>query len=89
MACLNGEEPAPPELSLAMQCERWRCLPEAGAFLDQDHTLMTRMAACSNVYAVLSRYRNAKGRQIHNLSGADRRVLRLLLDMGISINAGS
>lgn len=87
MDAVDGEAPAPPELRLAWECERWRCLPDAGAYLDQEYSLITRMSSLSSVYASYSRYRNAKGAAIHNLSESDRQTLRRLKDMGVIFQA--
>jgi hypothetical protein len=84
---VDGESPAPPELSLAWQCKRWGCLPDTGAYLDQDYVLLRRMTALSNIYDAYSRYRNLQGTQIHSLSENERRVLRSLKDMGILFGA--
>ena len=43
-----GDQPA--ELKLAIQCEQWRVLPEAGGLLDQPVGLIDRMGIILNVY---------------------------------------
>lgn len=80
---MDGEGDPPPELILAWSCERWNCLPETGGYYDQDHQTVYRMAVFSNIYAVVSKLRNAKGEQIHRLTEADRKLLRKLVDMGL------
>lgn len=75
--------PPPVELSIAWNCNRWNCLPEAGGLLDQDWSLITRMNAAQNVYNVVSKLRNMKGAQIHALTDGDRRILRYLKDIGV------
>jgi ABC-type phosphate/phosphonate transport system ATPase subunit len=80
---VDGDAPAPAELRLAWECERWRCLPETGAYMDQDYSLLTRMSVLSNVYSAYSRYRNAHGAQIHQLTEGERRILRNLKDNGL------
>jgi hypothetical protein len=76
-------------LELAWQCERWHCLPDAGALYQQDAQIMYRMAVCANIYDTLTHLRNATGEQIHNLTDAERRTLRSLIDMGLIFNERS
>ena len=83
MGAVDGDTPAPPELYIAWECEHWGCLPDSGAYFDQDYRLMLLMKVLSNVYAAYSRYRNASGRQIHSLTTGERRILRNLKDMGL------
>ena len=73
----------PPELTLAWNCSRWNCLPDAGAYLDQDYLRMRRMNAVSNIYDVLQRWQNMSGKQIHQLSENERKLLGWLKDLGI------
>lgn len=87
MGAVDGESPAPPELRLQWECERYSCLPEAGAYFDQDYARMIRMSVLTNVYNAYARYRNSHGAQIHNLSESDRRILRHLKDLGIIFQA--
>lgn len=86
MDAVDGE-PAPPELRLGWECEKWHALPEAGAYLDQDYALMTRIAVLMNVYGVVSHYRNLRGETIHSLTDSQRRLLRQLKDMGVLFRA--
>ncbi len=86
MACVDEGAPAPPELQLAWQCERWHALPDVGALYQQDAQTMNRMGALSSVYDALSHMRNSTGGQIHNLSEAERMTLRKLIDMGLIFN---
>lgn len=83
---MDGDEPPPKELLMAWECDRWRCLPETGGYYEQDYGLMRRMTALSNVYRALSKLRNASGKQIHNLTESERRILKLLVDMGLLFN---
>lgn len=78
-----GEDSPPPELKLSWQCERYHCLPDTGAYLDQDYQLMVRMTALSNINSVISKWKNLQGKDIHSLTDSDRRVLRALKDMGV------
>lgn len=84
---VDGDAQPPPELRLAWECDRWHCLPEAGAYLDQDYALMTRMSALTNAYNAYSAYRSAQGAQIHNLSEGTRKILRYLKDIGVLFKA--
>ncbi len=86
MGSVDGKTPAPPELQLAWSCERWHCLPDSGAYLDQDYQLMTRITVLLNIYSAYSHYRNSQGKQIHSLSINERRILRYLKDAGILFN---
>lgn len=77
------EDAAPPvELRLSWQCERFSCLPESGGLLDQDAGLIKRMGAAANVYRALHRYRTAVGKEVHKLTGDERDVLKMLIDLG-------
>ena len=58
-------------------------MPEQGAYLDQDYFLLARMRALSNVYNVVSKLRNMKGAQIHQLTDSDRKILKMLVDLGL------
>jgi hypothetical protein len=73
----------PPELKLAWNCQRWNCLPDVGAYLDQDNTLMLRMNAFTNIYNLMQRWQSMSGKSIHSLSEGDRKLLRHLKDLGI------
>lgn len=84
---VDGDASPPPELVLAWECEHYHCLPDAGAYLEQDAALMLRMKVLANVHYAYSSYRNAQGAQIHNLSDATRRVLRYLKDEGVIFRA--
>lgn len=86
VAAVDEGAEAPPDLRLAWLCGAYH-LPEAGAMLDQDAGLMTRMRACDNVYRTLSRFRGLKGHAIHGLTAAERKVLRLLKDDGLLARA--
>ena len=80
-AYANGDPP--PELRLAWNCQRWNCLPDPGAYLEQDYTLMLRMNAFTNVYSLMSKWQNLSGNSIHTLTEPERRMLRWLKDIGI------
>jgi uncharacterized protein YjiS (DUF1127 family) len=45
------------------------------------------MSSLANIHRAYSRYRNAQGTQIHNLSMADRMILRQLKDIGVLFKA--
>ena len=78
----EGELP-PRELQLHWWCERFSCLPEAGGLLDQDYFLISHMVVFSNIYQVMHKLHSLYGKQIHQLTGSDRMILRTLLDMGL------
>ena len=80
VAVAEGDGALPAELRLAWDCERWSALPDAGGVMDQDAMLMHRMAALSNVYAAVVRARNAQGKEIHQLTRQERRILKWLMD---------
>ena len=84
---MDGDTPAPPELQLSWNCEKYSCLPAAGGYLDQDYSLMLHMAVLSNCYNAYNQYLNAQGAQIHGLSENTRRILRYLKDAGILFKA--
>ena len=83
MDCIDNGEPPPSDLRLAWDCKYWNTMPEAGAYLDQDYFLLSRMRALSNVYNVISKLRNMKGAQIHQLTDSDRTILKMLVDLGL------
>lgn len=87
MEAVDGDTSPPPELIIAWDCERYHCLPNAGAYLDQDAALITRMKVLTNIHHAYSSYRNSQGAQIHNLSDSTRRVLRYLKDEGLIFRA--
>lgn len=62
---------------------QWGTLPDPGGYLDQDYQLISRANALMNVHAVLMKMRNLHGSQIHNLTTSERRVLRVLKDLGL------
>ena len=86
MECVDEDAPAPPDLELAWQCERWHCLPDGPSLYEQDAQTMYRMAVLSNIYGSLSRLRNAHGEQIHYLSDQDRNILGTLKRLGFIFN---
>lgn len=83
MASAYGQGDPPPELRIAWSCKRWNCLPEAGAYFDQDHALMYRMTTFTNVYNLMARWQALSGKDIHTLSENDRKTLRWLKDIGV------
>lgn len=86
MDCANGDGPPPSELSLGWQCERFHCLPDAGAYRDQDYQTMMYMTAFMNVHSVIKRWKSLSGKQIHSLTDGERKVLRYLKDLGLMFN---
>jgi len=81
-AAYNVGKP-PPELSLAWNCERYNCLPDAGGYLDQDYICMMRMNVYSNVYNIVAKWQTLNAKTIHTLSDSERLYLRRLHDMGL------
>lgn len=83
VAAVNDAAPTPADLSLAWQCQRWGCLPDAGGLLDQDHVLLSRMTAALNVYNTLEQVRNSHGAEIHRLTSGQRTLIKYLMDEGL------
>ena len=83
MACVDKGEPPPPELSLAWDTERWGVLPDGGGLYDQDYALLRRMKILANIHAALSGYRNMSGRQIHDMTDSQRRIIGALRKEGM------
>lgn len=79
--------PPPGELRLAWQCQRWGALPRAGGIYDQDYKTMMLMGATLNIYNSVTRVRSLKGKEIHRLNDAERKVLRVLMDNKIIFHA--
>lgn len=59
-ACAEGRAAPPPELLLALQCERFRALPYSGGVLDQPAGLLARMAQLLNVYEAMRSWHERK-----------------------------
>jgi hypothetical protein len=83
VASADGKGLPPPEQQLAGWCKEWGALPEEGGMLDQDIGLILRMTVSNNVYRTISKVRGMMGAQIHNLTDADRRIIRSLMDAGV------
>lgn len=79
----TDDAPPPLPLEIGWQCERWHCLPDAGGLLDQDAQLMREIAACMNVYGTITRVRSLRGKQIHQLTERERRLIKYLRDEGL------
>ena len=57
LACASAAEGGamPAVLELALMCDQWKALPEAGGILEQPVGLLQKMSFCLNAYnAVLS-----------------------------------
>lgn len=52
----------PPELTLAIQAERWGVLPEAGGLRDQRLGEIKRMIVALNAYKIVKSYKNASSK---------------------------
>ena len=68
----------PPELQLYWMCRRYEALPEAGALMEQDAGLLSRMAILANVYDTIQRVRGLVGDDIHRMRPDDGRLLTWL-----------
>ena len=62
------------------------CLPESGGYYDQDAHTMKQMNVLMNVYRVIERLHNLHGAAIHQLTEAERAVIRELMDQDIKVN---
>ena len=85
VGAVHGDTP-PADLRLAWDCEKWRALPDDGGLNSQDYRKMRSMTMLSNVYDTVSYLRNLKGAEIHRLTNSQRRLIRWLMDEGISVN---
>ncbi len=81
-----GEDTPPPELILGWQCKRWHCLPDIGAYFDQDYSLMHRITVLMNIHDALQRWQTCTGKAIHTLTDNERRIIRWLKDIGMVFN---
>lgn len=83
---VEGEGTPPPELVLAFMCQKWNTLPDAGGLYDQDARIMKKMSGVLAVHNAISRWRSLTGRNIHQLTESERRILRTLKDMRLLLN---
>lgn len=74
------DKPPPPPLRLAWQCERWNTLPEAGGLYVQDARTLFEMNATLSIYNAIFRIKTLKGKNIHQLTDNERKILRMLMD---------
>ena len=81
-------QPPPADLQLAWKCQQWGALPDAGGMNDQDYKRLQGMSVSLNIYNTISYMKNLKGSDIHRLSDSQRRMIRWLLDQGISVLNG-
>lgn len=86
VGCVDDETDPPPELVIAWQCKKWNTLPEQGGYFDQDFVLLQRMSAVSNIYDALNKLRNSHGTAIHRLTENERKILKMLVDLGLIFN---
>ena len=84
VGAIYGESP-PADLQLAWKCQKWGALPCGGGMYDQPFVTMQNMTVLSNVYDTVSYMRNLHGDQIHRLTESQRRLIRWLIDQGISV----
>jgi len=85
--CITDDAPPPVELRIAWQCNRWNTLPESGGLYEQDYRTLLLMTATSNIYNAVTRMQNLKGKRIHELTEAERKVIRVLVDNKILFHA--
>ena len=86
METVESDGQPPPELTLALMCQKWNTLPDAGGMYEQDARMMKTMSGVLSVYNTMQRWRTLTGKQIHQLSDGERRILRTLKDMGLIFN---
>lgn len=84
-AARGGNEEPPPELRLYWQCRRFNALPDAGAVLDQDAGLLSRMTILGNVYETIQRVSGMTGEAIHDIRPDDGRILAWLDELGVQV----
>lgn len=77
MRCARDNEPAPPELKLAWQAQRWNALPEPGGLLDQPAGLLNRMATAASVYNAFKTLQQSAG-QIVALANNNPQVIQIV-----------
>lgn len=86
MSIAGGDDrPAPPELRLYWQCQRFGVLPDGGALFDQDAGLIERMSTLGAVYDAVSHMRSLKGAEIHNMNPGAGRVIAWLETQGVQV----
>ena len=78
VAAVDDNGTPPQELVLAWRCEKWNTLPKAGGYFDQPYELMNRLNLVINVYSHLSTFRSRKGKAIHGMSDAERKMIGFL-----------
>lgn len=86
MDSLENEGDPPPELELALMCQKWNTLPDSGGLYEQDARLIKRMSGVLAIQSVLIRWRTLQGKNIHQLTDGERKILRMLRDMGLLFN---
>jgi hypothetical protein len=80
----NDGDP-PPELSLALMCQRWKTLPDAGGMYEQDARVIKRMSGVLSIHGAINRWRTLTGKNIHQLTEGERRILKMLKDLGFML----
>lgn len=85
--CALDDAPPPPELRLAWQCSKWNALPEAGGLYEQEYQLLLRMNYTMSIFNAIRRIQSLKGKAIHTLTEGERKILRMLMDMGLMFHA--
>lgn len=85
--CVLDDAPPPLELRTAWMCKRWNCLPESGGLYEQDYRLIRRMNYTESIYNAVVRIRELKGKNIHQLTENERKILKMLMDNGLLFHA--
>ena len=81
-AAHNGQSPPPIfEMSLMGLCKQFNCTPSD--ILEEDADMITKMMVFDNTYNAISKTRQAKGEQIHNLPPQYGRIIKELMEAGI------
>jgi hypothetical protein len=70
---------APPkELRMGWLAKTWGSLPDSGGLYDQEASLLHRMTVLTNIHTALSRFRERKGADIHNMPHSERVIIGAL-----------
>ena len=86
MDSTEGDGDPPPDLTLALMCRNWSTLPDEGGMYDQDARVMKRMSGVLSIHNALTRWRTLTGKQIHQLTEGERKILKMLKDLGFIFN---
>jgi hypothetical protein len=73
--CANGDGSPPPELLFYW----WY----GAGTPDEEYSQVYRAQAAGNIYGTVKRYRGLKGKEIHNMTDSERRMIKSLRDTGL------